>query len=300
MKLKAYLISTILSGAFLTTCLIISGCSNETDTTTINDPQLLKEIKLSNELSKETGLLLVQITNDIKQVELRLNASNAQAIETDEQLAQLQNSNAQIEQTLSQSKALSYAESKNTSERLAQMDTITEQLAQMSIIIEQVEEGITESNTLSKAETAQVQSISDQYKDADCNFIFSKESKGINVKSQIITLRAVSKPRIVRESQNQSETYRSDNEFEAYRMDNNRAYHLEVAYTGDYFDYANVKRIEFIKYSSPVHVIDEEEMIGRISGSDRQNQQPTKYFILNLEGIPLLMLDDITTIKFID
>ena len=142
----------------------------------------------------------------------------------------------------------------------------------------------------SVANLAYTESVSDQLKVADCNFTILNEGKPVQVLKQMITLRAVSDIGAIKTAQNQADAYGT-----GYR-----AYYIEFLYAGDHLDYARIKRIEFYIDKKRIHVIDMQNTSRRISESERRTKQASRYFAINLENIPLLMLDDVTTINFID
>lgn len=133
--------------------------------------------------------------------------------------------------------------------------------------------------------TVHAQSISDQLKAADCEFQIRKGSSEIKILKQMITLRAVSEPGVVSaKSINSTSTNTA-----GYR-----AYHLEFSYTGDHIDASSIKSVEFLADRKVIHEIIIDPDSRRMSGSERGK---TGYFAINLENVPLLLLDDVTTIK---
>ena len=129
------------------------------------------------------------------------------------------------------------------------------------------------------------QPISDQLKVAKCEFQIRKGSSKVKVLKQMITLRAVSDPGVISSNANNP----TQTNTAGYQ-----AYHLEFSYARGSADLRKIKDVEFLVGEKVVHEITIEADSRRMSESERRN---TGYFAINLENVPLLLLDDVTTIK---
>ncbi len=138
---------------------------------------------------------------------------------------------------------------------------------------------------LSGTRTVLSASISEQLKTADCNFEFVYNYTKLNVVKQMITLRAVEKS--VHDHGHDSGMGYS-------------AYHIEFVYTNGLIDFWNVKKVEFYsKTGDLLHSVSIVDRTRRMSETTENAKLKRKYFAFSLENIPLLMLDDVSTIKII-
>ncbi|MBN2161847.1 MAG: hypothetical protein JXR25_06500 [Pontiellaceae bacterium] len=145
--------------------------------------------------------------------------------------------------------------------------------------------------------SVQAGAISDQLKAADCNFTILRKGKPVNVIKQVITLRAISEKGFIDPVKKMiQDTTTTDYPYST----GYRSYHVEFAYTGDRIEFKDVDKIEFYIGKTLAYVHPTENITRRMADSDERTEQKTYYFSINLQGIPLLMLDDITTINIFD
>ncbi|MDP8052763.1 hypothetical protein QJU23_10105 [Pasteurella atlantica] len=80
-----------------------------------------------------------------------------------------------------------------------------------------------------------------------------------------------------------------------------QSYHLEFAYENDLIDYSKVSTVEFYsKDGKLLHKVSISKHTRRISNVSKDKTLKYNFFAINLENIPLMMLDYAETIKIID
>lgn len=141
--------------------------------------------------------------------------------------------------------------------------------------------------------TSYADTLSDQLKVADCNYRILRKGEPINVVKQIITLRATAEKGEV----NLSEP--TQPELTGAYGTGYRSYYIEFSFMDTRIDFSDVDNIEFYAGETLVYVSDIRNQSRQMVESDERTEQKKRYFSINLQGIPLLMLDDITTINII-
>jgi hypothetical protein len=133
------------------------------------------------------------------------------------------------------------------------------------------------------------ESISEQLKVADCNFQIKYEKKDVQVLDQKITLRAVA---------DRKESATSDS-VKVVTAAGYRAYHLEIAYIGRHIAEPHaLRKAEFYNNKDKmIHVADLGESSRTMVESDRNQNLDVRYLSINLENIPLVLLDDVVIIE---
>lgn len=76
-----------------------------------------------------------------------------------------------------------------------------------------------------------------------------------------------------------------------------QAYHLEFAFKQKFSNQRKYSTIEFYRGNTVIHVMELSDPSRKIS-TTRNRLNESNYMAINLEGIPLLMLDDVTRINF--
>ena len=164
---------------------------------------------------------------------------------------------------------------------------------------------------------------------AKTDYTFFHNDKKLGVIQQGITLRAVKDHRLSamerRYTSNTSNVYKSgytnwnvrepklDSSKEAYNRDWDIAsggygygyssYHIELVYAAkDYFiNHSNVAKVAFYdKDGILLHRGDISNHTRRVSQIPKDTKSEVKFFAINLENMPLLMLDYVHTVKIID
>lgn len=76
-----------------------------------------------------------------------------------------------------------------------------------------------------------------------------------------------------------------------------QAYHLEFAFKQKFSNQRKYSTIEFYRGNTVIHVMELSDPSRKVS-TTRNRLNESNYMAINLEGIPLLMLDDVTRINF--
>lgn len=130
---------------------------------------------------------------------------------------------------------------------------------------------------------AQNPPISEQLKQASCNFKFTLNKKRLDVTDQIITLRAV------------VGHYGSDRANYAVSYS---SYHLEIAYVDVKINPSKIFTVEF--YDNDLQLINEINLEDPIRKAAERKQNlgvEGRYLSINLQGIPLFLLDQVSLIN---
>ncbi|HAV13224.1 MAG TPA: hypothetical protein DCX06_07020 [Opitutae bacterium] len=114
-------------------------------------------------------------------------------------------------------------------------------------------------------------------------FEITFDNASAKVLSQGITLRAVVDYRIGKDGEKLPFSY--------------QAYHLEFTFKQKFSNRRKYASIEFYKGNTIVHVISLTEPNRKIT-TTRNRLNESNYMAINLEGVPLIMLDDVTRINF--
>lgn len=123
---------------------------------------------------------------------------------------------------------------------------------------------------------------------AETKFTFTVNDSPLKVARQGITLRAVLTEEKIKEGEDKQTTGPG----RAYR-----SYHLEIAYELDFIDRRDYAAVEFYRGTDLIHRLPLKDSSRSLQTSSGQRYD-FNYLAINLEGLPLVLLDSVDRVNF--